>query len=179
MAELSTIARPYAEALFSSASTDRDSLASWSELLSELATLSEHPEVRAALSDPRISQSQRNELFTGLVKTKLSDSARNFISLLVDNDRILLLPQIALQFDLLRHQLEGTAQADIASAYPLSDDQVNELVAGLEKKFNLKLKPVVTVDPDLIGGVRIVVGDQVLDTSVQAQLASMRDKLVA
>src|SRR5699024_4409347 len=170
---------PYAEALFQSAQSDRDSLATWSELLSELASLSDHPEVRAAMSDPRIGNQQRTELFTALVKSPLSDSARNFISLLVDNDRILLLAQIARQFELLRHQLEGTAQADIVSAYPLSDDQVNELIAGLEKKFNLKLKPVVTVDPDLIGGVRIAVGDQVLDTSVQAQLASMRDKLVA
>jgi F-type H+-transporting ATPase subunit delta len=91
----------------------------------------------------------------------------------------LLLPQIAEQFDLLKNQFEGSAVAQITSAYELTDAQVAELLAGLEKKFGLKLKPSVTVDSSLIGGVRVVVGDQVLDTSVQAQLARMRDTLAA
>jgi len=80
---------------------------------------------------------------------------------------------------MLKNRHEGTELARISSAFPLSDDQVGQLVAGLEKKFGLKLKPVVTVDASLIGGVRVVVGDQVLDTSVQAQLAQMRDTLAA
>src|SRR5690606_4159326 len=109
----------------------------------------------------------------------LSAAARNFIELLIENNRILVLPQVAEQFELLKNELEGTALAEISSAFPLSDDQVQQLVAGLEKKFGLKLKPVVTVDSELIGGVRVVVGDQVLDTSVQAQLARMRDTLAA
>lgn len=179
MAELSTIARPYAEAVFASAKADKASLESWAKLLSELAALSSLHDVREALSDPRISIDQRISLFTSLIKSTLSDQASNLIRLLVENDRILLLPQIAAQYELLKHKLEGTAAANITSAYPMSDDQVKQLVAGLEKKFNLKLKPNVTVDQSLIGGVRVVVGDQVLDTSVQAQLASMRDTLVA
>ena len=91
----------------------------------------------------------------------------------------MLLPHISSQFDLLRHQHEGSALAEIISAYPMPDDQLAELVAGLETKFGLKLKPAVTIDESLIGGVRVIVGDQVLDTSVQAQLARMRDTLVA
>ncbi len=179
MAELSTIARPYAEAAFASAKADNATLESWSGLLSELSELAAHTEVRDAMSDPRISIEQRITLFTELVKNPLTDNVRHFIELLVENDRVLLLPQIAQQFEGLRHQLDGSAQADIISAFPLSDEQVAGLMDGLEKKFNLKLKPVVTVDPDLIGGVRVVVGDQVLDTSVQARLGSMRDTLVA
>ena len=179
MAELSTIARPYAEALFASAKGDQASLASWSDLVNELAAVASLEDVRDALTDPRLSNEQRFELFCGLVKSALSDQARNFIELLVQNDRILLLPQIAEQFDLLKNQFEGSAVAQITSAYELSDAQVAELLAGLEKKFGLKLKPSVTIDASLIGGVRVVVGDQVLDTSVQDQLARMRDTLAA
>lgn len=179
MAELSTIARPYAEALFASARNDQAALESWSSLLSELAQLVSIDDVREAMTDPRLNASKRIELLTGLVKSPLSDAARNFIALLVDNQRILVLPQIAEQFEHLKNQLEGTALAEIRSAFPLSDEQVQQLVAGLEKKFGLKLKPAVTVDPELIGGVRVIVGDQVLDTSVQAQLARMRDTLAA
>jgi len=179
MAELSTIARPYAEAIFASARNDQAALASWSAVLSELAELASIDDVREALTDPRLNAAKRIELLTGLVKSPLSAAARNFIELLIVNHRILALPQVAEQFELLKNQLEGSALAEIASAFPLSDEQVQQLVTGLEKKFGLKLKPVVTVDSDLIGGVRVVVGDQVLDTSVQAQLARMRDTLAA
>ncbi|MBY6311487.1 F0F1 ATP synthase subunit delta [Alcaligenes faecalis] len=179
MAELSTIARPYAEALFAAVRDDSQGLESWSALLSEMAQVAGLHDVREALNDPRLNDGQRLELFTGLVKSQVTEKARNFLQLLVDNQRILLLPQIAEQFDLLKHQLEGTAQAQIISAFPMAEAQVAELTAGLEKKFGLKLKPTVTVDADLIGGIRVIVGDQVLDTSVQARLASMRDTLTA
>lgn len=179
MAELSTIARPYAEALFATAKGDQAGLASWSDLVSELAQAASQEDVREALTDPRLNNAQRIELFAGLIKTPLSASAHNFIELLVSNNRILILPQIAEQFEVLKNRHEGTALAEISSAFALTDVQVQELVAGLEKKFGLKLKPAVTVDADLIGGVRVVVGDQVLDTSVQAQLARMRDTLAA
>ncbi|MGE4368752.1 MAG: F0F1 ATP synthase subunit delta [Burkholderiaceae bacterium] len=179
MAELSTIARPYAEALFATARDDQDGLASWSALVSELAQVASLGDVREALTDPRLNAQQRIELFVGLIKSPLSAKARNFIELLVNNNRILALPQIAEQFELLKNQHEGSALAEITSAFPLADEQVQQLVAGLEKKFGLKLKPVVTVDPSLVGGVRVAVGDQVLDTSVRAQLARMRDTLAA
>ncbi len=179
MAELSTIARPYAEALFAVAQNDQGDLASWSDLVNELAAVASLDDVRETLTDPRLNNAQRTELFVGLIKSPLSASARNFIELLVDNHRILALPQIAEQFDALKNQLEGSALAQITSAFQLEDAQVQALVAGLEKKFGLKLKPAVTVDPELIGGIRVVVGDQVLDTSVQAQLARMRDTLAA
>lgn len=179
MAELSTIARPYAEALFAAARDDQAGLASWSGLVSELAYVASQDDVREALTDPRLNVPQRIQLFTSLIKTALSEQASNFIELLISNDRVLLLPQIAQQFEALKNQLEGTALAEVTSAYPLTDEQLQQLVSGLEKKFGLKLKPAVTIDSSLIGGVRVVVGDQVLDTSVQAQLARMRDTLAA
>lgn len=102
MAELSTIARPYAEALFAAVRDDSQGLESWSALLSEMAQVAGLHDVREALNDPRLNNGQRLELFTGLVKSQVTEKARNFLQLLVDNQRILLLPQIAEQFDLDR-----------------------------------------------------------------------------
>lgn len=180
MAELSTVARPYAEALFSAARDDKAGLPAWADLVSEMSQVASNPDVREAMADPRLGDKQRVELFSGLIKAELPQAARNFIELLVENDRLLLLlPDIASQFVVLRNRHEGTAQAEITSAFELSDAQVKDLVAALEQKFGLKLKPNVTVDQSLIGGVRVAVGDQVLDTSVQAQLVRMRDQLAA
>ncbi|MEI2415996.1 F0F1 ATP synthase subunit delta [Orrella sp. JC864] len=179
MAELSTVARPYAEALFGAARDDRAGLAAWSELVAQMAQVAAHPEVGSALSDPRLSSAQRAELFAGLLRGELPQAGRNFIVLLAENDRLLLLPEIARQFEALRNRHEGVAVAEITSAFEMDDTQVKELLAGLEKKFGTKLTAQVKVDPSLIGGVRVAVGDQVLDTSVQAQLARMRDTLAA
>ncbi|ARP88106.1 F0F1 ATP synthase subunit delta [Bordetella genomosp. 9] len=179
MAELSTVARPYAEALFAAAREDKAGLDFWTGLVNQMAQIAGNPDVRAAMSDPRLADTERAQAFVGLLQGDVPQYARNFIALLVENDRLLLLPEIAEQFEALRNRHEGTAQADIASAFELSPEQVKDLLAALELKFGLKLKPRVTVDPSLIGGVRVAVGDQVLDTSVQAQLARMRDTLAA
>ena len=179
MAELSTIARPYAEALFEALRQEPATLNQWSDRLSEMAQVAELSDVQEALTRPTLSNAQRFELFSALLKTPLDQTATNFIQLLIDNERLLALPQIAEQFNNLKHKLEGSAIVRITSAFPMGDAELQKLVAALEKKFGLKLEPVVTVDADLIGGVRVMVGDQVLDTSVQAQLARMRDTLAA
>lgn len=179
MAELSTIARPYAEALFGAANADGAGLAAWAELVNEMAQAAQHPEVQAALSDPGLDAGARAALLRALLKSSVSKPAENFLALLADNDRLALLPEIARQFEALKNRQEGSAEARIDSAFELTDAQVAELVAGLEKKFQVKLKPDVRVDPSLIGGVRVTVGDQVLDTSVSAQLVRLRDALVA
>ena len=179
MAELSTIARPYAEALFGAVLDEKQDLAKWSELISTLGKLAGLDDVHKAMSDPRLEDAQRVDLLVGLVPEPLPEAAVNLVKLVVQNGRIEVLPQIAEQFELLRNRHEGTALARISSAFPMDDKQVAELLAGLEKKFGLKLKAEVTLDPSLIGGVRVAVGDHVLDTSVQAQLAGLRDTLAA
>lgn len=179
MAELSTIARPYAEALFEAVRNDAQGLESWSGILSLLAQVSSLPDVQEAMGDPRLSDAQRIQLLIGLMPQALPSQAANLVALVVENGRIRALPQVAEQFNLLRDRLEGTALAQITSAFALDDAQVASLLQGLERKFGLKLKSQVTVDPELIGGVRVAVGDHVLDTSVQARLASLRDTLAA
>jgi F-type H+-transporting ATPase subunit delta len=177
MAELATIARPYAEALFRVARTG--DLAIWSDLMSELAQVGGHPDVKAFANNPKLTDQQIAETFQSLLKSNLGPEAKNFIQMLVENGRLTLLPEIGTQFQALKNAQEGSADAEITSAFALSDAQVTDLVATLEKKFGRKLNPTVTVDPSLIGGVRVSVGDEVLDTSVRTKLQQMHAALTA
>ena len=177
MAELSTVARPYAEAIFAVARDDKAGLASWADQIQRLAEVFDVDAVRIAMSDPRLDDSERTSVFLGLVQPAVDKTLTTFVELLVSNDRLILLPQISEQFQALKDAAEGVAQANITSAFPMSDEQVTQLLQLLEPKFGLKLKSHVQIDAALIGGVRVQVGDQVLDTSVQAQLVRMRDTL--
>jgi len=179
MAELATIARPYAEALFRVA--ESGDVAAWSALVQELAQVARLPELASVASSPKVSRAQVADLLLAAVKSPQKDSpqAKNFVQMLVDNHRLALLPEIAVQFDELKNAREGAADALIVSAFPLEGAALTDLVASLERKFKRKLKPVVEVDDSLIGGVRVTVGDEVLDSSVRARLASMQTALTA
>ena len=177
MAELATIARPYAEALFRVAQSGN--LAAWSDLMEEMAQAASHPDVKAIAANPKLSDQQVTETFLALLKSNVSAEAKNFVAMLVENGRLTLLPEIAEQFHALKNAQEGAADANIVSAFDMSEAQVKELVATLEKKFGRKLNPSVTVDSSLIGGVRVTVGDEVLDTSVRAKLQKMHTALAS
>jgi F-type H+-transporting ATPase subunit delta len=177
MAELATIARPYAEALFRVAKSGN--LAAWSDLVSEMAQVASHPDVKALANNPKLSDQQIVETFSSLLKSNVSPEAQNFIKMLAENGRLTLLPEIAEQFHALKNAQEGAADAEITSAFEMSDAQVKDLVATLEKKFGRKLNPSVAVDPALIGGVRVAVGDEVLDTSVRSKLQQMHVALTS
>ena len=177
MAELATVARPYAEALFRVAQSG--DLAAWSNLVSELTQLGAHPDVQAFARNPNVSEAQVAEVFASLLKAPMTAEAKNFIAMLIENGRVSLLPEIGAQFAVLKNALEGAADATITSAFALDGAQLAGLVSTLEKKFGRKLNPTVTVDPSLIGGVRVVVGDEVLDTSVRAKLQQMHVALAA
>jgi F-type H+-transporting ATPase subunit delta len=171
MAELATISRPYAEALFRVAKSGN--LAAWSDLVSEMAAVAALPDVKSFASNPKISDQQVSETFLSLLKSNVSAEAKNFVGMLVENGRLTLLPEIGSQFHALKNAAEGAADAEITSAFEMTDAQVKDLVATLEKKFGRKLNPTVKVDNALIGGVRVAVGDEVLDTSVRAKLQNM------
>jgi F-type H+-transporting ATPase subunit delta len=177
MAELATVARPYAEALFRVAQTG--DMAAWSEIVSELAQIGANPDVQAFARNPNVTPAQVADALVSLVKSPMPPEAKNFINVLIENRRVSLLPEIGEQFHVLKNAQEGAADASITSAFDISGAQVAELVSTLEKKFGRKLNPTVTVDPTLIGGVRVVVGDEVLDTSVRAKLQQMHVALAS
>lgn len=182
MAELSTIARPYADALFAAAQADRSAagaLDHWLAQLEELAALARHPQVAALLGDPKLTPAQIFELLTGLAQKKLPPALENFLRVVIENDRLAVLPEVARQFRRRKNEAEGAADCLIESAFPLADGQLSELLWGLSRKFGVKLKPEVKVDPELIGGVRVTVGDHVLDGTVKARLAEMHAALTA
>ena len=176
MAELATIARPYAEALFKSAGSDLAGTASW---LDELAAIASNAQLQQYAGDPGVTSAQTFELISGVAKTALPESAKNFMRAVIDNGRVSVLPEIASQFRALKNAQSGSSDAIVYSAFALEGTALADLAAVLEKRFNRKLNVKVELEPELIGGVRVVVGDEVLDTSVKARLEQMRAALVS
>ena len=177
MAELATIARPYAEALYRVAKSGN--LAQWTDLVNEMAQAAAHPDVRSFVSNPKLSNVQITDTFLSLLKSTVSEEAKNFVAMLVENDRLILMPEIASQYHALKNADAGAADAEITSAFDMTEAQLQDLVATLERRFGRKLNPIVKVDSSLIGGVRVAVDDEVLDTSVLAKLQKMHTALTA
>lgn len=182
MAELSTIARPYAEALFE-AVREGKSEATTAELLDvvdALASIATDPQVASLVGDPKLSADQLFDLIAGGLPQAMPASAANLLRVVIENGRLAALPEVARQFRLLKNESEGVADATIESAFPMSEADVAALVVALGKKFpGITLKPQVVLDTSLVGGVRVIVGDQVLDGTVKARLAQMHAALTA
>lgn len=172
MAEVITLARPYAEAVFKLA-IKQDGLTKWANLLAEMAAIVANPDMRSAIANPKLSPAALRDLFSSVMKSPMDQDVKNFVQLLIDNDRLGLMPQIASQFEQLKSDHEGVADADVVSAFPLSDGELGSLTATLEKRFKRKIKPTVRIDKELIGGVKVTVGDEVFDASVRARLQAM------
>jgi F-type H+-transporting ATPase subunit delta len=178
VAEPSTIARPYAEAAFKLADA-KGALAEWSAALGNLAAVAADARVRAAIADPNQSAARVAGLFIAVLSGKLSGEAENFVRVLAENGRLEVLAEIHEQFEALRNAREGVVEAEIASAFELDAAQLADLVARLEKKTGRKVKAKVSVDKALIGGVKISIGDKVIDGSARAQLGALETALKA
>jgi F-type H+-transporting ATPase subunit delta len=176
MAESVTIARPYAEALFRAAK-ESGNLAKWSGQVALLAEVAANPDARAAIGDPNVAASQLVDLFRSACGTAVDAELANFIQLLSNNDRLALLPEIGTLYESYKQAEEGTKQAEIVSAFPIDASQVNALLPQLETVFKSKLETSVSVDPELIGGIKVIVGDQMLDASVRGKLDAMATAL--
>lgn len=172
MAEALTIARPYAEAAFRLAK-DRNALAAWSETLAFIAQVAADPDMQRLIGDPNVTARQVGDLFVGICGDRIPVEARNLILLLVENRRLPLLPQIVELYEELKAAQEGVREARIVSAFPLDGTELKTLVAQLEKRFASRIEAKVEVDKELIGGVKVEVGDEVVDASVRAQLEAM------
>ena len=178
MADLATIARPYAEALFRSAKPA--DLSAWAEQLEELAQVAGNADLLAVANNPKLSSADLLQILLSSIKAKPSDVVKNFVEVLTQNHRLLALPEISAQFTALKNAQEGAAEVLITSAFPLNGEELNTLLSTLKKRFGgTELRPTVSVDPELIGGVCVKVGDEVLDTSVKARLVSMQAALSA
>ena len=176
MAELATIARPYAEALFKASAADLASASAW---LDELAAIAAEPQLLQFADNPKATAAQVAELITGVAKTPLDAAARNFLATVIANGRLAALPEIANQFRALKNAQGGSSDAVVHSAFAIDGAQLDQVSAALEKRFGRKLNVSVQLEPELIGGIRVVVGDEVLDTSVKARLQQMKVALTA
>ena len=178
MAETATIARPYAGAVFALAEKS-GALAKWSETLAGMARAAAHPEMQGWIANPNLSPRQLYDLFMSLSAGDLPAELRNFVHLLIANDRLVLLPEIHAQFVQLRNGHEGVVEAEIRTAFPLDNKQLSGLVADLERRFKRRVQPRVSQDKELIGGVRIAVGDTIIDGSARGKLEGMASALKA
>ena len=176
MAEPSTIARPYAEAAFRLADA-QGKLADWAAAIANLAAVAADERVRAAIGDPNIPAAKVAGLIIGILSGKLSGETENFVRLLAENGRLDVLAEIRSQYEALKNEREGVVEAEITTAFDMDQAQLADLVARLEKKTGRKVRARVSVDTALIGGVKIAIGDQVIDGSARAQLGALENAL--
>jgi F-type H+-transporting ATPase subunit delta len=176
MAELATIARPYAEALFKASLSDVTGAAAWVE---ELKVIAQNAQLQQLTENPNVTATEVFDLISGLVSETLPEMAKNFLRTVIENGRLSALPEIAEQFRVLKNAQTGSADAIVYSAFAIDSVSLAELATTLEKRFARKLNVSVELQADLIGGIRVVVGDEVLDSSVKARLEQMKMALTA
>ncbi|KQX35036.1 F0F1 ATP synthase subunit delta [Variovorax sp. Root434] len=176
MAELATIARPYAEALFKASSSDVAGTSAW---LEKVAAIGANPELQQLADNPKVTAEQVLGVVAGAFAAPLPAAAQNFLAALLENGRFSVLPEIAKQFRALANAKSGSSDAVVYSAFPIEVSALAGVAAALEKRFGRKLQVTVQQEPELIGGIRVVVGDEVLDTSVKARLEQMKVALAA
>jgi len=176
MAELATIARPYAEALFKATSKDLNGAAVWVDALSAVA---QNEQLQQFADSPKASTDQVFDLIAGVAKVDLPEAAKNFLRMVIENGRLSALPEMATQFRALKNAQSGSSDAIVHSAFPIEAAALADLGKTLEAQFKRKLNLSVVLQPELIGGIRVVVGDEVLDTSVKARLQQMKVALTA
>jgi F-type H+-transporting ATPase subunit delta len=180
MAELATIARPYAEALFKAATEQNANLRDVADQVDALAQVAADPSLRQFADDPKVGSQQVVDVVLGALKSvQLSPLSANLLRTVVENDRLAVLSEIAKQYRALVNDSTGLSDAVIYSAFPIDGALLPQVVDTLEKRFGRKLNATVQVEPELIGGIRAVVGDEVFDASVKARLEQMKVALTA
>jgi len=176
MAELRTIARPYAEAAFALAK-EEGAFAHWSSSLEGLSRAVQVPEVAALIGNPQLPVEKMVDLIAA-AQPGLSKSERSLLGLIATNERLSALSEISAMYESLRNQAEQVLAAAVTSAFPMTEGQIAELTGLLEKKHGKQVKVTVVVDPTLIGGVSIAIGDEVFDASVRGKLSRMATALM-
>ena len=178
MAEISTIARPYAVAAYK-LGKEQKALAKWSEMLGFATQVANDTKMQAYINDPKVVASDLQATFLKVCGDKLNANAQNLIKVLVEYGRMSTLPAISAAFEELKALDEGVLEAQIIAASKPSVAEVKDLVARLEAKFGKKVEATVSIDPEIIGGIKIIVGDTVIDASVKNQLQNLAYTLTA
>ena len=174
--ENTTIARPYAEAVFNQA-RESDQLDRWSDMLSLLTQVVEDPRIAALVVNPEIDAATLSGLTLDIAGKRLSVEGQNLVKVLVENRRLDVLPEIAELYEDLKNESLGTLEVQVQAPYPLDPDQEKKLAEALEKRLRREIKVISEQDPSLIGGLRIRAGDLVIDGSVQGQLHQLATDL--
>ena len=173
MSELTTAARPYAKAVFELAESS-GALDSWSEQLSAMASIASAEGSAELLNNPKINVAQKIDTFKELAGNSLNDQSINLLKSLGENNRFVLLPDMASLFETMKSESQGEVEGEIIAAAPMSDAQESSIVTALEKRLGRKVKLVTKIDETLLGGAVIRVGDLVIDGSLQGRFQSMK-----
>ena len=176
MADPITLARPYARAAFQVA-LGAGALAEWSRMLGVAAAVSGQAAVHAALTDPGRSWRETAALFSGLCGEEISEQARNLVSLLAENKRLTLLPQIRSLFDQLKASQERSVDVEFVTAFPVGEEVSTALEQALKSRLEREIRLRASVDPALIGGAIIRAGDQVIDNSIRGKLDKLAETM--
>lgn len=172
MSEAITIARPYAQAAFEEAQKLQD-LKGWSEALLSLAQTVCNPDIRAVVTSPRVGKTQIGDIMDCTLDDQATEQQHNFVRILVDNQRLLILPEIAAIFEGLRAEAEKTVNVVVDSAFELSAAQQVKIISSLKARLGREIKLVCKVNKELLGGIVIRAGDKVIDGSARTRLGEM------
>ena len=176
MAELSTLARPYAKAAFEFASESGE-LAQWADLLDLLSALSGQKNVAELMNSPGETPSGKAQKLIGICAEELSDKGKNFIHILAENRRLTLLPEIRAQFQILKAEQEKSMAVEVVSAREMTAEQQSSLAEALKKRLERTVTINVSIDPALLGGAIVRAGDTIIDGSVRGRLAKLAEAI--
>ncbi len=178
MAEISTLARPYAQAIFNLANAS-NTLKAWSDTLALLSEVAADKSMVEIINNPDVTNEQIVSLFIGISKDNLDEQGINFIKLAAENNRLEVIPYIAQSFEVMRAEAEGSIEAQVISAYAVNATQKKSIAAALKKKLGREVIIKTTTDKSLLGGVIIRAGDMVIDGSVKTQLEKITHSLLS
>ena len=176
MSELTTAARPYARAVFEMADK-AGSLTQWSDVLGFMGAIASNDDVQKLLSTPNMAKQSGADAFVTLCDGKLDDGAKSLVNMLAENDRLSLLPEIGVLFDLLKDEAEGSVEALVTTAKMLTKAEEEAISKALKKRFGRDVKLKVSVDEALLGGAIIQAGDLVIDGSLKGRLSKMTSEM--
>lgn len=169
MSELSTLARPYAEAVFKQALKNKSTTA-WSDRLIFLAAVMQNKAMLAIIVNPKVNRQQLTTLLLAICQPQLSEEGSNLLKLLIQNNRLLLTAQIAKRYESFKAEHEGYVDVVVSSAYALTKAEQVKITTMLEKKLNKKAHITTSIDKTLLGGFLAKAGDKVIDGSIKGQL---------